>query len=286
MTSTPTVARRLWNAIEPIHATVYFAPEPADAMRALGLRSWWMGYVAGRVAPLGAVPLETVAATFFGFASRRLGGAVPDAWTFTDPETVMSARLAAVQASLVRLLGADGQRTVAAAAEPLWQAVEACRFDGRALAAAWSAVPRPDDPLLSAWLAMTVLREHRGDGHVMVAVALGLQGLDAIVTHAATGAISRELVQKGRGWSDDEWERSRRRLQLEGVLDRDGRLTKQGGALRRELEDTTDRLASAPLERLGEAGVERLVESLAPVSRHIFDIGLLPEPNPIGVPRP
>ncbi|WP_428839469.1 helix-turn-helix domain-containing protein, partial [Amycolatopsis pretoriensis] len=41
-------------------------------------------------------------------------------------------------------------------------------------AAAWSAVPRPAGVLGRLWLAATVLREHRGDGHVLAAVHTGL----------------------------------------------------------------------------------------------------------------
>jgi hypothetical protein len=37
-------ARGLWQVVEPIHAIVYFAPEPAEASAALGLKGWWMGY--------------------------------------------------------------------------------------------------------------------------------------------------------------------------------------------------------------------------------------------------
>jgi hypothetical protein len=56
----PTLARRLWEAIEPIHAVVYFAPEPAETARRIGLRGFWMGYFAGRAAPMGPVlPVAT-----------------------------------------------------------------------------------------------------------------------------------------------------------------------------------------------------------------------------------
>lgn len=71
-----------------------------------------------------------------------------------------------------------------------------------------------------------------------------------------------------------------------GILDRDGRLTKAGGTLRRDVEDLTDRLAAAPVERLGETGVERAIALAAPVSRHLVDSGVVPVPNPIGAPRP
>jgi hypothetical protein len=49
MEPAPTLARRFWQAIEPIHSAVYFAPEPAEAARRIGLRGYWMGYVASRV---------------------------------------------------------------------------------------------------------------------------------------------------------------------------------------------------------------------------------------------
>jgi len=131
-----------------------------------------------------------------------------------------------------------------------------------------------------------VLREHRGDGHVLAGVAHGLRGLDATVTFAATGAISRAMVQPTRGWTDEEWEQSCRRLVARGLLDSGGRLTKTGGALRREVEDLTDRLAAGPVERLGSTGVERAIELATPVSRHLIDTGVMPVPNPIGLPRP
>jgi hypothetical protein len=37
------LARRMWRALEPLHMTVYFSPEPRDAYRRAGLRGGWMG---------------------------------------------------------------------------------------------------------------------------------------------------------------------------------------------------------------------------------------------------
>jgi hypothetical protein len=131
-----------------------------------------------------------------------------------------------------------------------------------------------------------VLREHRGDGHVLAGVANGLRGLDATVTFAATGAISRAMVQPTRGWTDEDWAQSSRRLQARGLLDSGGRLTKTGGALRRDVEDLTDRLAAGPVERLGSTGVERAIDLATPISRHLMGTGTVPFPNPVGSPRP
>lgn len=286
MEPTRTLARRFWEAIEPIHAVVYFAAEPAEAARRVGLRGFWMGYFAGRVAPLGAVPPSAVCAMAYGFAPAMVARAIPDAWKFADPTAVLDARLASAAVALRQHVDEESIDGLAELSDLLWQAIGGCRFDGRPLAASWSAVAKPADPVAATWLAATILREHRGDGHVLAAVGAGLGGLDATLTHVATGAVSRELMQPSRGWSDDDWRQSQRRLQARGLLDRDGRLTKTGGALRREIEDLTDRLAAAPVERLGETGVNRTITLAAPISRQLADGGVFPVPNPIGAPRP
>jgi hypothetical protein len=57
MSEFSTLARRMWHQIEPVHAALYFAPEPFDEARALGydVESRWPSYFARRAAPLGAV---------------------------------------------------------------------------------------------------------------------------------------------------------------------------------------------------------------------------------------
>jgi hypothetical protein len=92
MGPTPTLARRLWEAVEPIHAIVYFAPEPAEAARRVGLRGFWMAYFAGRAAPLGPVPSAPVVAMTYGFAPAMVERAIPDAWGFAHPDAVLDAR--------------------------------------------------------------------------------------------------------------------------------------------------------------------------------------------------
>jgi hypothetical protein len=286
MEPTPTLARRFWAAIEPIHAVVYFAPEPLEAARKTGLRGFRMSYFASRVAPLGPVPAEAVGAMAYGFAPATVARAIPDAWRFASPSAVLEARLASAPEALRHHADAALLESASELADLLWEAVAGCRFDGRPLAAAWSAVPRPPDPVAAMWLAATIVREHRGDGHVLAGVASGLRGIDASVTFTATGAITRDIIQPSRGWSDEEWEQSVRRLQARGLLDSGGRLTKSGGALRRDVEDLTDRLAAGPVERLGSVGVERVIELATPLSRHLIDTGVIPVPNPIGAPRP
>lgn len=286
MTTTPTLARRLWEAVEPIHAVVYYAPEPAAAARELGLAGWWMGYFAGRLAPVGTVDGPLARSLCFAMAPRRVDRALPDAWARTAPRKVLDSRVDATRAALERCLPAVRHADLRRLVLLLERAVEGCGHEGRPLAAAWAAVPRPGTLLGRLWWAATVLREHRGDGHVMAVVHAGLTGLEAGVTHAATGDVSGALLRTSRGWTDDEWAWACRRLTARGLLTRAGRLTRSGGALRRSVEDATDHLAAAPVTLLGSSGVEDVIAVAAPLSRHLIDTGVVPVPNPIGVPRP
>ncbi|QKV75923.1 hypothetical protein [Amycolatopsis sp. Hca4] len=273
-------ARRLWAAVEPLHAAVYFAPETAEAAKVAGLRGYWMGYFAGRLAPLGPVGPEPAAAMLFGFAPAMVARALPDAWSFAAPGAVVGSRIEAVAAALRPVVG-----DVAELDELLWRAVDACEFGGRPLAAAWAAVPRHADPVARLWLATTILREHRGDGHVLAAVHAGLSGLETTLTHIGDGVITRSDIQPHRGWSDAQWDAAVDRMRARGVLDAEGRLTEAGRELRRTIEEDTDRLAAAPVEALG-ADVERLLTLAVPLSRALIDAGVVPVPNPMGVPRP
>ncbi|MEV4148027.1 hypothetical protein AB0J40_30465 [Amycolatopsis sp. NPDC049691] len=278
---TPSPARRLWAAVEPLHAVVYFAPETAAAAKEAGLRGYWMGYFAGRLAPLGPIGPVPATSVLFGFAPAMVARALPDAWSFASPDDVLGSRLAAVETALDRTLGPGHEELT----QLLERAAAACRFDGRPLAAAWSAVPRPPGVLARLWLAATVLREHRGDGHVLAAVHAGLTGLETTLTHIGDGVIGRGDVQPHRGWTEDDWTAAAERLRARGLLDAQGRLTDAGTAVRARLEEDTDRLASAPVDALGE-DLDRLLELAVPLSRAVVDAGVVPVPNPMGVPRP
>ncbi|MBD0745766.1 SCO6745 family protein [Streptomyces sp. CBMA152] len=277
------LARRLWAAVEPLHGIVYFAEESVEALRRLGLKGYYMGYFAGRLCPVGPLDAPAGHALSFAFAPGRVARALPDAWTYASPEEVLAARLDAVSAVLGRALPPSAD--VVRLTQVLESAAEGCTYEGRVLAAAWSGVARPSDPLARLWLAATVLREHRGDGHVMALAQHGLGGLDAGITHVAAGGATREQIQTTRGWSEEEWEAGVWRLRVRGLVDSAGRLTAEGALVRESVESATDRLAVGPVARLGPSGVEEAVALAAPLSRHLMDTGVMPVPNPIGVPR-
>ena len=276
----------MWRLLEPIHAVVYFAPEVTEANRAVGLKGFWMGYFAGRSAAFGAASPEVVLATFYNFHESLVRRALPDAWAFATPDEVLRARTDGADAALRRNLGeAATSSAVAEAADLASAAAAECSPEGRALYAAPASLPWPEDPMRRLWHATTLLREHRGDGHVAALLEAGIGGLESHLLVVGSGAATRELIQAARGWPDDDWDAAASDLAQRGLLDDSGALTDAGWDLRARIEATTDRLASGPWNALGAARTERLAELVRPWAEAVAatDIRF---PNPMGLPRP
>ena len=291
-------ARRMWALFEPVHVVTYFTAEGRGAFEAAGLRGFWRGYFAGRAAPLGRTGAAPVVASFFVFAPGMVSRAIPAVWDLTAPAAVLPARQAGAAAAIGRLLGLPPARPVPAgvraAADGLMAAATGLEQAGRPLAAANLALPVPEEPLARLWHAATLLREHRGDGHVAALVAADLDGAEALLLRigteqAAPGAHvaaswGREQMQPARGWTDAEWDAAAARLADRGLLDQTAAATQAGVALHREIERVTDRAAARPWVRLGGQRTAELAALLAPVSRACARD--MPFPNPVGVPSP
>ena len=274
----------MWRLLEPIHAATYFAPPSVEALKATGLKGFWMCYFAARAAPLGAVDAPIVESTFYNFAPWLVRRAIPDAWSFAPPSDVLAARWSGVSATLAPHAGSLGGDGIARATQLLATAGEDLACEGRTLAAANASVALPEDPIAAMWQRVTTLREHRGDGHVAALVCAGLTGLEAHLTLVGTGTLPREVLQPARGFTDDEWDDATRALTARGVLDGTGRLTDEGRTLRRDVEQVTDRAALAPWARLGEAGCDELEAILGPMSASVVEAGVVPALNPMGLP--
>lgn len=275
--------RALWSLYEPVHAIVYFEPSVSGCLADVGLHGFWNGYFAGRAAPLGAVGPAPVTALFFGFAPGMVARALPKVWSRISPDLAVETRLEAVERVLGPLLRESGDAR--RATDVLVRAAEGAATDGRALAAAWQAVPRPEPLGARLWWATTVLREHRGDGHVLAATAAGLTGLEAALTHVGVGPLTREVLQPNRGWTDGEWDAAAAALVDRGVLSTDGSLTAEGRRLREHVESETDRLARSVTSSLTD-DLALVSPVLDAVARAIVARGALPTLNPMGVPLP
>jgi hypothetical protein len=276
----------MWQTLEPVHAVVYFAPEARDAYARAGLKGGWMGYFASRSAAFGAAPEELVIATFYNFHPDMVRRAIPDAWTFSTPERVLDARLSVVDAALRRLMGSEVEGdAIGEAATLARRAAEACDPGGRALHAAHASLPWPEPVHLRLWHAATLLREHRGDGHVATLVAEGIDGCEAHVMLVAAGGSSAEMQRQYRGWSEEEWAAAEQRLAARGLVDAGGGFTEAGRRLRAEIETRTDELALAPYAALGERDGARL-EALVRAVGDALSGSTIPYPNPMGLRPP
>ncbi len=263
MTSVSRAGRRCHNAINPLHSTVYFSPDLAREMAAIGIEDSGAAYFAARAAAMGAVGPGTVSASFYNFNHELVARHLPAVWDTASPQAVLDARLRAVDSTLRRLLGAEAiaSKELAETAELALRAIQACTRHARPLYAAHADLPVPEEPHLAYWHAATLLREHRGDGHLAALLALDLDPLEALVSHTATGkGMAPRWILATRGWRRTDWEAAEARLRDRGLLDAEGGLTDAGTGLRAELEDLTDRIDRAPYEHLGAEGVERLTE--------------------------
>ena len=263
-------------ALDVVHSMTYFVPETEQALVALGLRPGRMCYFAGRAAPMGAVAAGVVSATFYNFNPALVAKHIPRAWTLATPEAVVGGRFAAADAALRRLLddAADGPE-IAEAAELAREASTVCTPEGRPLYAAHADLAWPGQPLLDLWHATSLLREHRGDGHLAALLGAGLSGLEALITHTATGrGFTVTTAQQTRGWSEPEWDRAADGLRERGLLDAEGGLTEAGTALRAEVEEVTSRSAEGPWRHLGATGSARLAEIGTGLTRRMLAAGV------------
>ncbi|WP_156297169.1 SCO6745 family protein [Mycobacterium paragordonae] len=280
MQRTPALARQFYDRFEPIHALTYFAPEVRAGMDGLGYRGFWMGYFAARSAPLGAVPPEVVTAVFYNFAPGRVAKSLPAAWEIAGPEEALRARQHATVAALHRC-GVTEDENLCTAAELAVRAARMAPVDGRALFAANVALPVPSDPVAALWHATTLLREHRGDGHVAALVAAGISGRESNVFHTAASAVSEEFMKRSRHYDDNEWEACRQSLADRGLLDSGGALTPDGRELKDQLETTTDALALRAFDGLDDEELQALFSALTPVARTVIAAGDVPAATPM-----
>lgn len=283
MTDRPAAARRLWQVLEPIHAVTYFSTEPLTALSAAGYRGFWMGYFAGRAAPLGPVGPEVVERLFYNFTAGHVARALPDAWRFAPPEAALAARLGGSVATLRRVLGdAADSPGVERAAELGLRAARTAPAEGRALFAANLALPEPAEPLARLWHAATLLREHRGDGHVNTLVEAGVDGRTSHVLHALATEMPAALYETSRQLGESEWSAILDGLAARGLTDGD-QLTATGRALKASIERRTDELAASAYSGLSDDEVQELADLLLPVTRAVIASGDIPTKSPIGI---
>ncbi len=273
------LTRAMWTLFEPIHAVSYFAPEARQAFAEIGLTRYWDGYFAGRAAPLGAVTSAPVVAVFAGFSPALANRALPAAWSTASIDQVLKARLKGA-ANTVRRVFPDAD-VIAQAAAALAEAADRVDTLGRPLAAANAALSRPADPYEKLWQAATILREHRGDGHVLAQVTEEIAGLSGVVLRCAID-LDSATMQRARGWTEDEWNAEFDALVFRGLVSAENTLTADGWETMNRAEQLTDRLALAPWQGLADKQLRDIAVILEPIAAACLSV--LPDAGPAGKP--
>ncbi|WP_173098695.1 SCO6745 family protein [Actinomadura verrucosospora] len=298
--------RQMWQLLEPVHAVLYYAPEASEEAAALGfaIDERWPSYFPYRAAPLGEVDAQTVSDLFYSFNPAMVERYMASAWRTATPEQVLAARRTAMDGVLRRILGDRiGSPELEQAARMARRVAEAADVTGRPMAAANAALPWPDEPHLVLWQAATILREHRGDGHIAALRAHDIGPIESLVSHAAVGAAPVDVFAS-RQWTAEQWAAARDRLAARGLVDAgesagdareaagrsaDGghagevRATEEGIRVRAAVEKRTDELAAGPWDLLTSSEMKELADLLMPIVLDIVGTGLLPMQSTLGI---
>ena len=261
----------MFDLVEPIGVIPYSAEEPNEAMFALGFTNYWDTYFAGRAAPLGSsVPAGVVHALFYNFAPGEVARHIPTVWSTTTPEAAIAARQEGCVNALRRILGelVDTPAFVRAV-ELLTQAATSAPLEGRPMYAALRALPLPEEPVARLFRAASLLREHRGDGHVVALMAEGIGGLEAHVLLALDlgipaptfGRIHHLPAAQLTGLIDTMKDR--------GLIKDEAAFTAAGRQVKDRVEALTDELAVAPYEVLEAGELDELIAALEPLAQQL-----------------
>lgn len=272
MPTTTALARRMYDLFEPIHLVTYFTDDPDEELAGLGLRNnYWDGYFASRAGALGLnCPAEVVHAVFYNFAPGEVDRHIPFVWSRTTPAAAFAARQRGAVRAIRRLLGADAEsHDLRLAADLTLRAATGAPTEGRPLYAALRALTVPEEPVARLYHAATLLREHRGDGHIAALVTHGIGGLESHVLAALALGLPAEKYGRIHHLPAAQIGRVVDGLRARGIVDAAGGFTVVGRDLKERIERLTDTLAEAPWQALTTAEVEQVQSLLTPVSATI-----------------
>ena len=260
------MARHMFELVEPIGVIPYSADEPNEAMFALGFTNAWDTYFAGRAAPLGLVPAEVVHALFYNFAPGEVARHIPKVWDTTTPALALAARQMGCAKALRRILGGRVEsRAFRRAAELLTRAATSAPSEGRPMYAALRAVPFTGDVVVRLFHAASLLREHRGDGHISALVTEGIGGLEAHVLFALSMDLPAEQFGRIHHLPAAQLASVIDGMRTRGLIGHDGWLSHKGRSVTQRVESLTDDLAAKPYESLAGRELDELMAALAPL---------------------
>lgn len=269
-------ARRLRDAIEPLAMHPVWSKATNERLAALGL-NFLTGYVWGRAAALGDPSPGVVVSAFAVFQPDLVRNSYEAGRAACGRGDLLAARSESTTASLTDVLADENADEIERVAAALRDAVDEPHGAGKPLFSGLGDLPWPDEPAGVLWRACELAREHRGDNHISVSVAEGLDPVQMNLLTELFVGMPLGTYSASRGWSPDELAAAADRLRASGLLVGD-ELTTAGRAHRAEIEARTDALDQPIIDAL-DADFDRVIALLSRWSQRCIDVGAFP-PDP------
>ena len=204
------------------------------------------------------------------FKPAVVTAAIDEAWAVTDAATMLAARERGAVASLARIFGDDPGIAESIPGRPSCSAAPSTPPRPVRPARSYSGLRSlgfPGTPIGDLWRACDLLREHRGDSHIIAWVGYGLSPVEASISTELWWRMPLRQYTRTRGWTEDEIEAGIERFRGAGYVDGDG-FTAAGEAMRGEIEATTDRQERPILDALGD-DADELFALLTPMTEAV-----------------
>jgi hypothetical protein len=249
---------------------IYWDPVAMRNYADLGVPDEGLGYyIATRGASLGDAGNGAVTAAFYSIHPEFVAMALDRCRGATTFEAAAEARDAGVITGL-RAYVPEICDELATLAEPLWAAADSLTPAGRVLFASLRDRPRPDDPLLSAWLAVNCIREWRGDTWWAIQIDEDVGEVAAGILDGAWRSYADDWLPRSRGADDEALADAFAELEARGLAT-DGKVAEAGIAYRQQLEDRLDRHCSPAWQHLGEEQCAAFVDLIEPVGPRLVE---------------
>jgi hypothetical protein len=139
------------------------------------------------------------------------------------------------------------------AVELLTKAASSAPLEGRPMYAALRTLPWPDEPVARLFHAASLLREHRGDGHISALMAEGIGGLEAHVLLALDVGIPAPTFGRIQHLPSALLTDLIEKMKVRGLVKDEATFTPAGRLAKDRVEALTDDLAVVPYEVLEKA---------------------------------
>ena len=241
------LTRRNARSVQTTIGWIFWDPRAVAGYEKLGLPGP-LGYIAARSAPFARAGYSALVAALGSISPLGVRFVVD----FVSPDAYLdfwNVRNEAVVAGLNEF-APDIVPALCSFHDELWAVAHSLPYVGRPFSASHLDMPRYEDPTLSAWHAINILREWRGDVHWGIVAECELSGPMASALHNEWLNYDDDWLSKSRGIDSEAIETAWNDLEARG-LSRNRILTSQGLELRQWIEDETDRRSSRAWRLLG-----------------------------------